>query len=76
MAKNLNSSPPHDAAYLVALLILVGIDALLALPAMWMWNVALVPLMPTVIKTVGWMQMWGIMILFNFLSGRMYNTQK
>ena len=37
--------------------------ALMAYPLMLLWNLCLVPA-TTVLKEVGWLQMWGIAILF------------
>jgi hypothetical protein len=48
----------------VALIAVVGL--LFSLPVMWLWNVALVPAIPGLVK-IGWLQAWGILILCNFL---------
>jgi hypothetical protein len=48
----------------IALLAVVGL--LFSLPVMWLWNVALVPAIPGLVK-IGWLQAWGILILCNFL---------
>lgn len=39
---------------------------IISYPMMLLWNYYLVPSF-TVLKTVGWMQMYGIIILFNVL---------
>ncbi len=48
----------------VAIVVFVGL--LFSLPVMWLWNVALVPAIPGLVK-IGWLQAWGILILCNFL---------
>jgi hypothetical protein len=48
----------------IALIAVVGL--LFSLPVMWLWNVALVPAIPGLVK-IGWLQAWGILILCNFL---------
>ena len=48
----------------VAIVVFVGL--LFSLPVMWLWNAALVPAIPG-IKTIGWLQAWGILILCGFL---------
>lgn len=48
----------------VGLIVFFGL--LFSLPVMWLWNVALVPAIPG-IKTITWLQAWGIMILCGFL---------
>ncbi len=52
---------------LIALAIaIVFFGLLFSLPVMWLWNACLVPAIPG-IKTIGWLQAWGIMILCGFL---------
>lgn len=48
----------------VGLVVFFGL--LFSLPVMWLWNIALVPAIPG-IKTISWLQAWGIMILSGFL---------
>jgi hypothetical protein len=48
----------------VAIVVFVGL--LFSLPVMWLWNAALVPAIPG-IKTIGWVQAWGILMLCGFL---------
>ncbi len=48
----------------IALIAVVGL--LFSLPVMWLWNVALVPAIPGLVK-IGWLQAWGILVLCNFL---------
>lgn len=48
----------------VGLIVFFGL--LFSLPVMWLWNAALVPAIPG-IKTITWLQAWGIMILCGFL---------
>jgi len=56
----------------VAIAVLVGL--LFSLPVMWLWNAALVPAIPG-IKTVGWFQAWGILMLCGFLFKPMTNSK-
>ena len=49
---------------MLALVLLLGL--LLSFPAMLLWNYCLVPAIPA-IQEVGWLQMWGIIVLSNFL---------
>ena len=46
--------------------IVVFVGLLFSLPVMWLWNAALVPAIPR-IKTIGWVQAWGILMLCGFL---------
>ena len=48
----------------VAVVVFVGL--LFSLPVMLLWNAALVPAIPG-IKTIGWLQAWGILMLCGFL---------
>ena len=48
----------------IALIAVLGL--LFSLPVMWLWNAALVPAIPG-IKTIGWLQAWGILILSGLL---------
>ena len=59
--------------FIAAIMLVIGGIALIAvlgllfsLPVMWLWNAALVPAIPG-IKTIGWLQAWGILILCGFL---------
>jgi hypothetical protein len=59
--------------FIAAIMLVIGGIALIAvlgllfsLPVMWLWNAALVPAIPG-IKTIGWLQAWGILILSGFL---------
>jgi hypothetical protein len=56
----------------VAVVIVVGL--LFSLPVMWLWNAALVPAIPG-IKTIGWLQAWGILMLCGFLFKPMTNSK-
>lgn len=42
------------------------VSFLLSYPAMLLWNLCLVPAVPTLTE-VGWLQMWGIAILIGIL---------
>ena len=48
----------------VGLIVFFGL--LFSLPVMWLWNAALVPAIPGVVK-IGWLQAWGILILCGLL---------
>lgn len=54
------------AAVITVVIAGVILSALFAVPAMWLWNLCLVPAIPALTE-VSWLQMWGIMILFNYL---------
>lgn len=56
----------------IGLIVFVGL--LFSLPVMWLWNAALVPAIPG-IKTIGWFQAWGILILCGFLFKPMTNSK-
>lgn len=53
------------AAVIVALLI---IAAIFALPIMWLWNLCLVPAMPTILVKIGFWQALGIKLLIGLLA--------
>lgn len=48
----------------VAVIVIIGL--IMSLPVMWLWNACLVAAIPG-IKTIGWLQAWGILILCGFL---------
>lgn len=50
----------------IAIIIVVVLGGLLALPVMWLWNGCLVPAIPAIVE-VGWLQSWGLMILSSLL---------
>lgn len=52
--------------WIMVLLAAVLISFLVSYPLMFLWNIALVPAV-SVVGEVSWMQMWGIVILVNFL---------
>lgn len=52
------------ASAAIGLIVFFGL--LFSLPVMWLWNIALVPAIPG-IKTIGWLQAWGILILCGLL---------
>jgi hypothetical protein len=54
---------------------LVFFSFLLALPAMWLWNNALVGAVDGV-HEIGWLQAWGISILCNFLFKTKLSSSK
>jgi hypothetical protein len=45
---------------------IAAIGLLFSLPVMCLWNIALVPAIPGIVK-IGWLQAWGILNLCNFL---------
>lgn len=47
-------------------ILIAAFGLLISLPVMWLWNSCLVAAIPGV-KTIGWLQAWGILILCNFL---------
>lgn len=53
-------------AALVALVITILMGLLLAFPVMVVWNSFLVPAL-TIVKPIGWIQAWGIMVLCGVL---------
>jgi len=52
-----------------AILLAILISFLISYPVMLLWNAVLVPAIPA-IQPVGWLQMWGIVILIKL----MFNT--
>jgi len=50
----------------VGFIAIVVLGLLMSLPVMWLWNGCLVAAIPG-IKTIGWTQAWGIMILSGIL---------
>ena len=54
---------------IVGFIAIVVLGLLMSLPVMWLWNGCLVAAIPG-IKTIGWTQAWGIMIL----SGILFKT--
>ena len=57
------------------LVFLIFLSFLLSLPAMWLWNNALVGAVNGV-NEVSWLQAWGISILCNFLFKNSVSTKK
>lgn len=47
-----------------ATMLSVLLGLLLSVPVMLLWNWCLIPAVPA-IKEIGWMQAWGILVLFN-----------
>lgn len=52
--------------WIVAVLVLILISFFVSYPLMLLWNFALVPVL-SVVGEVSWLQMWGIVILCNFM---------
>lgn len=61
--------------FLVLLAGILFISFLFSFPAMLLWNYCLVPAVP-VVQEVGWLQMWGLSILFNFLFKPNFQAKK
>jgi len=57
-----------------SVVVAVVVGLLFSLPVMWLWNAALVPAIPG-IKTIGWLQAWGILMLCGFLFKPMTNSK-
>ena len=55
--------------------IIVTLGLLFSFPVMLLWNGCLVPAVDT-IKEIGWLQAWGLMILFGILFKSTINTNK
>ena len=56
--------------------ILLVIAAIFALPIMWLWNLCLVPAMPTVLVKIGFWQALGIKILIGLLAYNSSSSKK
>lgn len=50
----------------IGIIAIIVVGLIMSLPVMWLWNGCLVAAIPG-IKTIGWMQAWGIMILSGIL---------
>ena len=48
--------------------ILLVIAAIFALPIMWLWNLCLVPAIPTILVKIGFWQALGIKVLIGLLG--------
>jgi predicted tellurium resistance membrane protein TerC len=57
----------------LGILAIVIIGLIMSLPVMWLWNICLVAAIPG-IKEIGWLQAWGLLILFGILF-KSSNTQ-
>lgn len=53
-------------AAVIGILLIVAV--IFALPVMWLWNLCLVPAMPTILVKIGFWQALGIKILIGLLS--------
>lgn len=62
----MNSPTKIIVAALVAIMISILMGLLLAFPVMVVWNTFLVPAL-TIVKPIGWIQAWGIMVLCGVL---------
>lgn len=63
------------AVILLAVAMAVAVGLLLALPVMWLWNGCLVGAVDGV-HEIGWLQSWGILVLFGFLFKTTTSTKK
>jgi len=52
--------------FVIGLLLLLAV--ILALPIMWLWNLCLVPAMPTVLVKIGFWQALGIKVLIGLIG--------
>lgn len=50
----------------VGIVAIVVLGLILSLPVMWLWNACLVAAIPG-IKEIGWLQAWGLLVLFGLL---------
>ena len=57
------------------IIIIVIIGLLFSLPIMLLWNACLVPAIPAIAE-IGWLQAWGINILFALLFARPTTSNK
>jgi len=58
---------------LMTIVLIVGF--ILAYPIMLLWNGCLVPAIPS-IQEIGWLQAWGIQVLFSVLFKTTVSTKK
>ena len=63
-------------AFLGVIGILLLIAAIFALPVMWLWNLCLVPAMPTILAKIGFWQALGIKILIGLLGYSTSSSKK
>lgn len=64
--RNMNKTYVTIGAFVLAVLLILVLSFLISYPLMLLWNIALVPAV-NVLNPVGWIQMWGIVILFGCL---------
>jgi hypothetical protein len=50
----------------VGIAVIVVLGLILSLPVMWLWNACLIAAIPG-IKEIGWLQAWGLLVLFGLL---------
>jgi len=62
-------------AYVGVLAITILLSFLLSYPLMLLWNLCLVPAV-TIVKEVGWLQMWGIGVLIGVLFKTSVSSRK
>lgn len=51
---------------IVGLVVVIALGLLFSLPVMLLWNACIVAAIPGV-KTIGWLQAWGILVLCGLL---------
>jgi hypothetical protein len=51
---------------MIGVVIIIASGLLFSLPVMWLWNGCLIAAIPG-IKSIGWLQAWGILILCGLL---------
>jgi hypothetical protein len=54
------------AVILFGFLVILVLGLLLSFPVMLLWNACLVPAIPAIME-IGWLQAWGILVLFGIL---------
>lgn len=61
--------------FLIFLTAVFFIGLLVSYPLMLLWNYCLVPAIPA-IQEVGWLQMWGLMVLFQIILRPSVSVEK
>lgn len=62
-------------AAIIAIVLGVMLSFILSWPVMMLWNECLIPAVPS-LNQIGWLQAWGISILFGFLFKSSINPSK
>ena len=66
---------PYLIAFAGLMAIVLAVGFILAYPIMLLWNGCLVPAIPS-IQEIGWLQAWGIQVLFSVLFKTTVSTKK